>query len=213
MRSLNFVYGAFRNEDQFLLAFGAMKAAGLKDLKVVRNTAESITYSSAIINNPVHKWFRVGGAAGAVIGGLAGALASPLIPASNVFQVLTTMMAGVSGAVMCAYFGGWVVGFLYGVDPWLQSEVFEGTIENGSLILGVEVDSQASKMAAIQALTTNGAIELIVRDASLPAVLKGYEMADAFTFETPETTDSSLEATTPHKGLQAVPSGTTQRVA
>lgn len=165
-----FVYGVFTNATDFSKALSALRIEGLEDVVFLKNTSDP-TYTSAVVQNNLKGQFVRFGAAGAIIGGIAGAVASPTVPFTSNFQLITPMMAMVSGAVLCAYFAVWVCGFLNWVDrPILEHEVFEGIISNGAMLLGVTTDAVEQKQAAMRCLDQNGAVELIVRSTRLENV-------------------------------------------
>lgn len=158
-----FIYGVFQTTQDFSKALSDLKAIGLTDVVIVKNTGEG--YSSATLNPSRKTPFIIGGAIGAIIGGFAGAMAAPSLDVGG-FQ-LVTIMAMVSSSVICSYFGLWLAGFLYFIDrPVLEHEVFEGTVTNGAMVLGVTVDSSEEKLKAIECMDANRAVEVVARATS-----------------------------------------------
>ncbi len=165
-----FVYGVFSSSADFSNALASLKSEGMNEVVIVKNTANS-AYKSAALHDNLKKHFITAGSVGAVIGGLAGVVASPTVPFTDTFQLITPIMAMVSGAVVCGYFALWTCGFLHWIDrPILEHEVFEGEIINGSMLLGVTVESDDEKRKAIDCFISTGAVELIVRSASIGAL-------------------------------------------
>ena len=146
-----------------------MSAKGFQDITVVKDTSSPL-YKSAIVHNSVKRTFIWGGLAGAIIGGIAGAVASPTVPYAGTFQILTPMMAMVSGAIVLAYFGVWICGFLSWLDKPIPADAFEGTISNGALLLAVETQKKDLQHLAMECFSTNGAVEIIARDETLGAL-------------------------------------------
>ncbi len=168
--SSTFLYAVFRNATDFSNALADLKRNGMEDVVVMKNTADS-SYRSAVVQNNLKSQFVKFGAVGAVVGGLAGAVASPTVPFQTNYQLITPMMSMVSGAILCAYFAVWICGFLNWVDrPILEHEVFEGSIESGSMLLGVTTEDAQQRHIAIKCFDDNSAVELIVRASALPAI-------------------------------------------
>lgn len=171
-----FVYGVFSQTSDFSNALSLLKSDGMNDVVIVKNTVNS-AYKSASLHNNLKKHFITAGSVGAIIGGLAGVVASPTVPFTDSFQLITPIMAMVSGAVVCGYFALWTCGFLHWIDrPIMEHEVFEGDISNGSMLLGVTVESDDEKRKAIDCFIKAGAVELIVRSESIGALTTGQEV-------------------------------------
>ncbi len=168
--SSTFLYAVFRDATDFSNALADLKSNGMEDVVIMKNTSNP-AYRSAIVQNNLKSQFVKFGAFGAVIGGIAGAIASPTVPFQTNYQLITPMMSMVSGAILCAYFAVWICGFLNWVDrPLLEHEVFEGSIESGSMLLGVTTHDSQQKQIAIKCFDQNGAVELIVRASALPTI-------------------------------------------
>jgi hypothetical protein len=166
-----FTYGVFSNQQDFSKAFSELSNKGFQDITVVKDTSSPL-YKSATVHNSVKRTFIWGGLAGAIIGGIAGAVASPTVPYAGTFQILTPMMAMVSGAIVLAYFGVWICGFLSWLDKPIPADAFEGTLSNGILLLAVETEKQDLQRLAMECFSTSGAVEIIARTealASMPA--------------------------------------------
>lgn len=162
-----FIYGVFRSTESFSKALSELKAQGLDDVVILKN-AEGLSYSSAQVPPTKKTPFIVAGTIGGILGAIVGAIASPTVPYTDTFQLITPIMAMVSGSVIFAYLAFWLAGFLYWVDrPILENEVFEGSISNGSVLLGVTVEKTAQKLKVIECLESNGSVEIIARNTAL----------------------------------------------
>ncbi len=171
-----FVYGVFSETTDFSNALSSLKSEGMDDVVIVKNTVNAV-YKSATLHDNLKKHFITAGSVGAIIGGLAGVVASPTVPYTDSFQLITPIMAMVSGAVVCGYFALWTCGFLHWIDrPIMEHEVFEGEISNGSMLLGVTVQSEDEKRKAVDCFIKTGAVELIVRSESIGALAAGDEI-------------------------------------
>ena len=162
-----FIYGVFASTDGFSKALSSLKAKGMSDLVILKDS-KGLAYNSAKLLPVTKTPFIVAGAIGGILGALVGAVASPTVPYQGTFQLITPIMAMVSGAVIFAYLAFWIAGFLYWVDrPVIDTEVFEGNIANGFVLVGVTVETSSQKMKAIECLESNGAVEIIARNTAL----------------------------------------------
>lgn len=164
-----FIYGVFAGAEEISQALAGLKAQGLSEVVVLKDS-QGLSYSSATVPPTKKTPFIVAGTIGGIVGAAVGAVASPTVPYTDTFQLITPIMAMVSGSVIFAYLAFWLAGFLYWVDsPITENEVFEASIPNGSVLLGVTVNNTTQKLKAIECFDNHGAIEIIARSEALPA--------------------------------------------
>ncbi len=162
-----FIYGVFEGTNNISRVLSSLKADGLTDVVVLKDS-KALAYNSATLHPTKKTPFIIAGTIGGVLGAIVGAIASPTVPYTNTFQLITPIMAMVSGSVIFAYLAFWLAGFLYWIDrPVIENEVFEGTIPNGSVLLGVTVECSAQKVRVMECLDSNGAVEIIARNTAL----------------------------------------------
>jgi hypothetical protein len=164
-----FTYGVFADQTNFAKAFSALSGQGFENITVIKN-APSQLYKSAKLSLFPRRTFLWGGLAGAIIGGIAGAVASPTVPYAGTYQLITPIMSMVSGSIITAYFGVWLCGFLNWIDKPLPADAFEGTIANGSLLLAVETDELKDQQLVMDCLSRSGAVEIIARTEEIGAL-------------------------------------------
>ena len=165
MSDQDIVYGVFRNSDEAVLAVAELHKAGLQtsEICVVANQGESFKYLSGAVQDPNAGYFVNFGIGGCIAGLCAGIAAAPTIPYVVSFQILTPLMAAISGGIVFAYFGCFMCAFLHANKPHHWANVFEGTVESGSVIVLAEPDSAQQKKSVIEILNALDPIELVVR--------------------------------------------------
>ena len=163
--STSYVYGVFKTEEKLANALAALRLRGFKDA-AVRREHDCVLYRP-VDKEPMRKAFIWSGSVGAILGGIAGAVASPTLTYNDTFQVLTPMMAMVAGGALNAYLGVWLCGFLRVLDkPVDESEPLAGNAES-TLILAIEAETRDQKQLAMECLELNEADEIVVRSAEL----------------------------------------------
>ena len=176
MHNKSLIYGVFTEIADCQKAVDSLKEKGIKGASLVVKKGESIEFNSAKVTYPMATYFKLAGALGALIGGLAGAIASPTLAMLEVFEVLTPIMAATGGAVLGGYFGVLIWAFLHtSKEPEFHLHRFEGIIENGAILVSVQAETVQQTVDTFSCLMENKAVEVISRDSSLDLVVKNND--------------------------------------
>ena len=173
MSQPDYVYGIFDNNGSAGQVLEDLHKAGFKsaDLSVVGKDCPEFRNASARIKTPMARYFVRYGIAGALGGLWAGTALAPHVPTPGFFQILTTLMAAVSGGIVMAYWGTWIGAFLHANEPQYYANVFEGEIENGEIVVLAEVNSREERRAAWEIMDNHDALEIITRQADLGQII------------------------------------------
>ena len=176
-----YVFGIFENTDCTGQILEDLHKAGFKsaDLSVVGKDCREFHNQSAKIKSPMAKYFVRYGIVGALGGLWAGVTMAPQLPYPGFFQIITTVMAAVSGAVILAYFGIWIGAFLHANEPQYYANVFEGEIENGQVVVLAETSSKEERRAAWEIMDSYDAVEIITRQADLGQIIGLEKVSNA----------------------------------
>ncbi len=173
MSQPDYVYGVFASDDSTGQVLEDLHKAGFKsaDLSVVGKNCPQFHNLSARIKTPMARYFVRYGIVGALGGLWAGTALAPHVPTPGFFQILTTLMAAISGGIVLAYWGVWMGAFLHANEPQYYANVFEGEIENGEILVLAEANSRAERLKAFEILDAHDAVEIIVRQADLGEII------------------------------------------
>lgn len=165
MSDQDYVYGVFRDNDHVAAVVQRLHEAGLQtsEICVLGNKSEQFTQLAGKIDDPTARHFIKFGIAGAVAGLIAGLVISLHIPGVNGFQLIVPLMGTVAGGACFPYFVCQMATFLTSNRPQHWANVFEGTVENGSVIVMAEPQSIAERQSAMDILLQYNPIELIFR--------------------------------------------------
>jgi len=165
MSDQDYVYGVFRDNDHVATLVKQLHEAGLQtsEICVLGNKSEQFTQLAGKIDDPTAKHFIKFGIAGAVAGLIAGLVVSLHIPGVNGFQLIVPLMGTVAGGACFPYFVCQMATFLTSNRPQHWANVFEGTVENGSVIVMAEPQSVAERQSTMDILLQYNPIELIFR--------------------------------------------------
>ena len=173
MSQPDYVYGVFASDDSTGQVLEDLHKAGFKsaDLSVVGKNCPQFHNLSARIKTPMARYFVRYGIVGALGGLWTGTALAPHVPTPGFFQILTTLMAAISGGIVLAYWGVWMGAFLHANEPQYYANVFEGEIENGEILVLAEANSRAERLKAFEILDAHDAVEIIVRQADLGEII------------------------------------------
>lgn len=165
MSDQDYVYGVFRDNDHVATVVKQLHEAGLQtsEICVLGNKSEQFRQLAGKIDDPTAKHFIKFGIAGAVAGLFAGLVISLHIPGVNGFQLIVPLMGTVAGGACFPYFVCQMATFLTSNRPQHWANVFEGTVENGSVIVMAEPQSPEERQSAMDILLQYNPIELIFR--------------------------------------------------
>ena len=189
----DFVYGVFDHCEAAATVVQALHGAGFKSevINLVGPNTEQFQYVSAKIKNPTKGYFLAFGIVGALGGLWAGASLAPTIPYVVSFQVLTTLMAAISGSIVMAYFSLFVSAFLTANDPQYFANVYQADMSVGAALVSVEADSAEERAIAQKIMEEFEPIELIVRRAVVGPII-GVERQNQFAREPREKVLSAV---------------------
>jgi hypothetical protein len=192
MSEHDFVYGVFDHCEAAGAVVQALHKAGFKSavINLVGPKTDQFEYVSAKIKNPTKQAFVTFGAVGALGGLWAGATLAPTIPYIVSFQILTTLMAAISGSIVMAYFGMFISAFLTANDPQYYANVYQADMSVGEALVSVEADSAQQRAEAQRIMEQFEPIELVVRRAVVGPII-GVESERQFV---PETREKILAA-------------------
>ncbi|MBN9394969.1 MAG: hypothetical protein J0H83_06965 [Candidatus Melainabacteria bacterium] len=174
------VYGVFGNENAAVDCVVRLNKAGFveQDINVV-TVKSALERVNARITNPTKKYFVSFGTCGAVGGILAGAYLTPTLPYVVSFQILTTLMAAISGGIVLGYFGMFMAAFLHANEPQYFGNAYEGTLEEGQVLVSIELNGKnKARLAEAMQIMVQGASEMIFRPASAGPII-GLEATPA----------------------------------
>ena len=168
-----YVYGIFENPGSTGQILEDLHKAGFKsaDLSVVGKDCPEFNNLSARIKTPMAKYFVRYGIVGALGGLYAGVTMAPDLPFPGFFQIITTIMAAVSGGIVLAYWGVWIGAFLHANEPQYYANVFEGEVENGEIVVLAETTSKEERRTAWEIMDSHEAVEIITRQADLGQII------------------------------------------
>jgi hypothetical protein len=161
----DFIYGVFNDYATAEKVIAELHQVGLDtpEICVVGKSSEEFKYVSGRLKDPTAKYFMRFGVAGCIAGLWAGISGAPHIPYTVSFQILIPMMAAVSGGVVLAYFGALMGMFLSANNPHYWASVFEGTVENGNVIVLAEASTREQRGTVMSILDAHDPVELILR--------------------------------------------------
>lgn len=173
MSNPDYVYGIFENTTAAGQILEDLHKAGFKsaDLSLVGTDCPEFHNVSARIKTPMARYFVRYGIAGALAGLWAGVTMAPHLAYPGFFQIITTVMAAVSGGVILAYWGVWIGAFLHANEPQYYANVFHGEIRNGQIVVLAEVNSKEERRSAWAIMDDHDAIEIIFRQADLGEII------------------------------------------
>ena len=173
MSNPDYVYGIFENITGAGQILEDLHKAGFKsaDLSLVGTDCPEFHNVSAKIKTPMARYFVRYGIVGALAGLWAGVTMAPDLPYPGFFQIITTVMAAVSGGVILAYWGVWIGAFLHANEPQYYANVFHGEIRNGQIVVLAEVNSKEERRSAWAIMDDHDAIEIIFRQADLGEII------------------------------------------
>ncbi len=171
MQITHYVYGVFENETSFSKAYDRLFVSGLRDILVLKRPEANVENVSASIKHPLNHFMLMGAVFGAAIGSYASVASN--MPAFVELQVLTPIMIGICGAALGAYLGLLVNFALTGLDITnVQPKVFDAAIKAGSYVLGTSVCSSIEMQLAIDCISDEQMIELIIKNEMLDLPLQ-----------------------------------------
>lgn len=189
MSGQDFVYGVFKRSDSALQVVSELHAAGLtkSDIAIVSSKKDELRYLSAELQDPTMKYFMWFGICGCIVGAFAGVMGSTHIPyTTQTFQILVPLMASISGGIVFAYFGCFMCAFLIANKPNHWANVFEGTVEDGELIIAAEPANAEQRNAAVEILNKHNPVELIVRKKALKDIVPKDNFVPTIASERPQ---------------------------
>ncbi|MBX9720969.1 MAG: hypothetical protein K2X81_06225 [Candidatus Obscuribacterales bacterium] len=167
MSDQNFVYGVFAHKEKAFEVLGKLHEAGFATAELgVLAMRNDYKYVSGRVDDPSARNFTVWGTLGCLGGLWAGISGSPHIPYLP-FQIITPLMAAISGGAVMAYFGSFMGVFLNSGKPQHWANVFEGSINEGSVIVLAECSSRSMMRTAMETIEAEEPSELILREKSL----------------------------------------------
>jgi hypothetical protein len=178
MSEHNFVYGVFENCEAAAAVIQRLHASDFKSaaINLVGPDTEQFQYVSAKIKDPNKRNFFVFGIIGALGGLWAGTMLAPTAPYVLQFQILTTLMAAISGSIVMAYFSLFLSAFLSANDPQFYANVYQADMSVGAALVSVEADSDKELAIAQKIIEEFAPVELIVRRAVVGPII-GVESA------------------------------------
>lgn len=167
MSQLDFVYGVFENAKDLQLIVADLHKAGFKevDINVVGKDCPEFHHQSAKIKSPQAKYFVKYGIVGAFAGLWGGVMLAPPLHYVVTFQVMTMIMAAVSGGIVMAYIGTFLSAFLHASQPQYFANAYEGDVTNGAVLVSVECVSADERRKAYQVIDSHNPVETISRAA------------------------------------------------
>lgn len=173
MSQLDFVYGVFENAKDLQLIVADLHKAGFKevDINVVGKDCPEFHHQSAKIKSPQAKYFVKYGIVGAFAGLWGGVMLAPPLHYVVTFQVMTMIMAAVSGGIVMAYIGTFLSAFLHASQPQYFANAYEGDIANGSVLVSVECVNADERRKAWQIVDSHNPVEIISRAAVVGPII------------------------------------------
>ncbi|MBL0184970.1 MAG: hypothetical protein IPP97_04470 [Candidatus Obscuribacter sp.] len=173
MSQLDFVYGVFENAKDLQLIVADLHKAGFKEVEinVVGKDCPEFHHQSAKIKSPQAKYFVKYGIVGAFAGLWGGVMLAPPLHYVVTFQVMTMIMAAVSGGIVMAYIGTFLSAFLHVSQPQYFANAYEGDVTNGAVLVSVECVSADERRKAYQIIDSHNPVETISRAAVVGPVI------------------------------------------
>jgi hypothetical protein len=173
MSQLDFVYGVFEDVKGVQLIVADLHKAGFKavDINVVGKDCPEFHHQSAKIKSPQAKYFVKYGIVGAFAGLWGGVMLAPPLHYVVTFQVMTMIMAAVSGGIVMAYIGTFLSAFLHASQPQYFANAYEGDVTNGAVLVSVECVSADERRKAYQIIDSHNPVETISRAAVVGPVI------------------------------------------
>lgn len=173
MSQLDFVYGVFENAKDLQLIVADLHKAGFKevDINVVGKDCPEFHHQSAKIKSPQAKYFVKYGIVGAFSGLWGGVMLAPPLHYVVTFQVMTMIMAAVSGGIVMAYIGTFLSAFLHASQPQYFANAYEGDVTNGAVLVSVECVSADERRKAYQVIDSHNPVETISRAAVIGPII------------------------------------------
>lgn len=165
MSDQDYIYGVFKDVESVPRIISQLHEAGLQtsEICVLGNKSEQFTNMAGKIEDPTSKHFIQFGIAGAIGGLIAGIFASMHIPGVNGFQLIVPLMGTVAGGACFPYFVCQLATFLTSSKPQHWANVFEGSVQSGSVIVMAEPQSPEERNAAMNIFLAGSPIEMIFR--------------------------------------------------
>jgi len=188
MSDRNFVYGVFRQIDKAIPVVDKLHQAGFctEQIGILGTKSKKFQYVSARLEDPAARNFLLWGAFGCIGGLCAGIAGSPHIP-NLPFQILSPLMAAISAGVVMAYFGSFMGVFLNSSKPQHWANVFQGTIEVGSVLVLAQCDSREQMRTAMEIIETEEPVELVVREKQFYGLVPELDVRGVEQIESPAT--------------------------
>ncbi|MBP6348870.1 MAG: hypothetical protein KA392_05000 [Candidatus Obscuribacter sp.] len=173
MSQLDFVYGVFENAKDLQLIVADLHKAGFKEVEinVVGKDCPEFHHQSAKIKSPQAKYFVKYGIVGAFAGLWGGVMLAPPLHYVVTFQVMTMIMAAVSGGIVMAYIGTFLSAFLHASQPQYFANAYEGDVTNGAVLVSVECVSADERRKAYQIIDSHNPVETISRAAVVGPII------------------------------------------
>lgn len=173
MSEYDFVYGVFDRCETAAGVVEHLHGAGFRpaSINLVGPDTKAFQYVSAKIKDPSKRFFVLFGAIGALGGLWAGAMLAPGLPYVVSFQILTTLMGSISGAIVMAYFSLFISAFLTANDPQFYANVYQADMQAGAALVSVAAESEAERQLAQRLIEEAKPIELIVRRAVVGPII------------------------------------------
>lgn len=188
MSGQDFIYGVFKRSDVALHVVADLHGAGLtkSDICVLGSGEGEFKYVSAQLKDPTVKYFVMSGLIGCVLGLFAGVMGAPRIHYDMpMFQILTPLMGAISGGIVLAYFGMFMGAFLNANQPQHWANVFEGTVQDGEVIVAVEPTNNEQRKLAMEIIDRSHPVELIVRKKSINDIVPKEEFIPTIAADRP----------------------------
>lgn len=171
MQITHYVYGVYDNQGSFSKAYDRLCRSGLEDILVLKSPQANLEHVSASIKHPLNHYMLMGAGLGAIIGSFASVTFN--MPAFVELEVLTPVMIAICGAALGAYLGLLVNFALTGLDLTnVQTKVFDAVIPAGSFVLGTAVCGNLQMKQAIDCISHEQMIELIIKNEMLDLPLE-----------------------------------------
>lgn len=165
MSDQDYIYGVFQDVEKVPHIISQLHRAGLQtsEICVLGNKSAQFTNVAGEIQDPTSKHFIQFGIAGAIGGLIAGIFASLHIPGVNGFQLIVPLMGTVAGGACFPYVICQLACFLTSNRPQHWANVFEGSVQNGSVIVMAEPQSPDERNAAMNIFLASNPVEMIFR--------------------------------------------------
>lgn len=178
MSDQDYIYGVFQDVHNVPNVVSELHKAGLQtsEICVLGNRSEQFATLAGKIEDPTARHFIQFGIAGAIGGLIAGIFASAHIPGVNGFQLIVPLMGTVAGGACFPYVICQLACFLTSNKPQHWANVFEGSVQDGAVIVMAEPQSPEERNAAMNIFLSSNPVEMIFRRA--PWGLAGMDGID-----------------------------------